>query len=66
MINEVFGYLNERGLDIEQSLISARQLGQIMDMISERKITGTVLFFGFPTPGTIANLFISTYGQRDY
>jgi len=41
MINEIFGYLNDRSVDIPHSAISAKQLGQIMDLITSGKITGT-------------------------
>jgi aspartyl-tRNA(Asn)/glutamyl-tRNA(Gln) amidotransferase subunit B len=40
VINELFGRLNKEGKGIEQSPISAEQLGGILDLIAERVISG--------------------------
>ena len=40
VINELFGRLNKEGKRIEQSPISADQLGGILDLIAERVISG--------------------------
>src|SRR6202162_5874155 len=40
VINELFGRLNKEGKGIEQSPISADQLGGILDLIAERVISG--------------------------
>jgi len=40
VINELFGRLNKEGKGIEQSPISADQLGDILDLIAERVISG--------------------------
>ncbi|HEX5600413.1 MAG TPA: Asp-tRNA(Asn)/Glu-tRNA(Gln) amidotransferase subunit GatB, partial [Hyphomicrobiaceae bacterium] len=36
VINELFGRLNKEGLDIEQSPVSAEQLGRILDLIASK------------------------------
>ncbi|MEM7633972.1 MAG: Asp-tRNA(Asn)/Glu-tRNA(Gln) amidotransferase subunit GatB [Pseudomonadota bacterium] len=42
VINELFGRLNKEGKDIEDSPISAGQLGAIVDMISDKTISGKI------------------------
>src|SRR5437763_85946 len=42
VINELFGRLNQEGKAIEQSPISAEQLGGILDLIAERVISGKI------------------------
>ena len=42
VINELFGRLNKEGSDIENSPISADQLGSIVDMISDKTISGKI------------------------
>ncbi len=42
VINELFGRLNKEGTDIEDSPISAGQLGAIVDMISDKTISGKI------------------------
>jgi aspartyl-tRNA(Asn)/glutamyl-tRNA(Gln) amidotransferase subunit B len=42
MINELFGRLNKEGLGIEESPVSATQLGGIVDLISDRTISGKI------------------------
>jgi aspartyl-tRNA(Asn)/glutamyl-tRNA(Gln) amidotransferase subunit B len=42
VINELFGRLNKGGKGIEQSPVSARQLGAILDLIAEQVISGKI------------------------
>jgi len=42
VINELFGRLNKEGKSIEQSPISAGQLGAILDLIAEQVISGKI------------------------
>jgi len=42
VINELFGRLNKEGLDIEQSPVSAEQLGRILDLIASKIISGKI------------------------
>ncbi len=42
VINELFGRLNKEGLDIEQSPVSAEQLGGILDLIASKTISGKI------------------------
>src|ERR671929_879408 len=42
VINELFGRLNKEGKGIEQSPLSAAQLGAILDLIAERVISGKI------------------------
>src|SRR5262249_5667287 len=42
VINELFGRLNKDGKGIEQSPVSARQLGAILDLIAEQVISGKI------------------------
>ncbi|MGI9512147.1 MAG: Asp-tRNA(Asn)/Glu-tRNA(Gln) amidotransferase subunit GatB [Anderseniella sp.] len=42
VINELFGRLNKEDTDIEDSPISASQLGSIVDMISDKTISGKI------------------------
>ena len=42
VINQLFGRLNKEGKDIEDSPISAGQLGAIVDMISDKTISGKI------------------------
>ncbi|MFO7298437.1 MAG: Asp-tRNA(Asn)/Glu-tRNA(Gln) amidotransferase subunit GatB [Pseudomonadota bacterium] len=42
VINELFGRLNKEGLDIEQSPVSAEQLGRILDLIASKTISGKI------------------------
>src|SRR5262249_35093442 len=42
VINELFGRLNKEGKGIEQSPISADQLGYILDLLAERVISGKI------------------------
>jgi aspartyl-tRNA(Asn)/glutamyl-tRNA(Gln) amidotransferase subunit B len=42
VINELFGRLNREGKEIEQSPVSAEQLGDILDLIVERVISGKI------------------------
>ena len=42
VINELFGRLNKEGLDIEQSPVSAVQLGSIIDLITAKTISGKI------------------------
>src|SRR5262249_54524119 len=42
VINELFGRLNKEGKGIEQSPISADQLGCILDLLAERVISGKI------------------------
>ncbi|MEM9360763.1 MAG: Asp-tRNA(Asn)/Glu-tRNA(Gln) amidotransferase subunit GatB, partial [Pseudomonadota bacterium] len=42
VINDVFGRLNKEGLDIEDSPVSAGQLGSILDLIHNHTISGKI------------------------
>ncbi|WP_349367644.1 Asp-tRNA(Asn)/Glu-tRNA(Gln) amidotransferase subunit GatB [Salinarimonas sp.] len=42
VINELFGRLNKEGLDIERSPVSADQLGEIVDLIADKTISGKI------------------------
>jgi aspartyl-tRNA(Asn)/glutamyl-tRNA(Gln) amidotransferase subunit B len=42
VINELFGRLNREGKAIEETPVSAAQLGEIVDLISERTISGKI------------------------
>jgi aspartyl-tRNA(Asn)/glutamyl-tRNA(Gln) amidotransferase subunit B len=42
VINELFGRLNKEGKEIERSPVSAEQLGDILDLIAERVISGKI------------------------
>jgi aspartyl-tRNA(Asn)/glutamyl-tRNA(Gln) amidotransferase subunit B len=42
VINELFGRLNKEGRDIEQSPVSATQLGEILDLIAAGTISGKI------------------------
>jgi len=42
VINELFGRLNKEGLEIEQSPVSAEQLGGILDLIASKTISGKI------------------------
>lgn len=42
VINDFFGRLNQQGLEVEQSPISADQLGDIVDLISRGDISGKI------------------------
>ena len=42
VINELFGRLNKEGLGIEESPVSAAQLGSIIDLIGESVISGKI------------------------
>ena len=42
VINELFGRLNKEGLQISDSPVSAKQLGNIIDLISEGTISGKI------------------------
>ncbi len=42
VINELFGRLNKEGLDVTQSPVSADQLGQIVDLITDGTISGKI------------------------
>ncbi|MEM8972981.1 MAG: Asp-tRNA(Asn)/Glu-tRNA(Gln) amidotransferase subunit GatB [Pseudomonadota bacterium] len=42
VINDVFGRLNKEGLEIEQSPVSADQLGNILDLIQNNTISGKI------------------------
>jgi aspartyl-tRNA(Asn)/glutamyl-tRNA(Gln) amidotransferase subunit B len=42
VINELFGRLNREGKAIEETPVSAAQLGEIIDLISERTISGKI------------------------
>jgi len=42
VINELFGRLNKEGLDIEQSPVSAAQLGDLIDLIAADTISGKI------------------------
>ena len=42
VINELFGRLNKEGMEIEDSPISADQLGAILDMIGDKTISGKI------------------------
>jgi aspartyl-tRNA(Asn)/glutamyl-tRNA(Gln) amidotransferase subunit B len=42
VINELFGRLNKEGKNIEASPVSAAQLGAIIDLISEKTISGKI------------------------
>jgi aspartyl-tRNA(Asn)/glutamyl-tRNA(Gln) amidotransferase subunit B len=42
VINELFGRLNKEGRDIENSPVSASQLGGILDLLSEKVISGKI------------------------
>ncbi|MEN3930938.1 Asp-tRNA(Asn)/Glu-tRNA(Gln) amidotransferase subunit GatB [Microvirga sp. W0021] len=42
VINELFGRLNKESLDIENSPVSAAQLGEIVDLIGEKVISGKI------------------------
>ncbi len=42
VINDVFGRLNKEGLDIEDSPVSAEQLGSILDLIQNNTISGKI------------------------
>ncbi|MFT5509932.1 MAG: aspartyl-tRNA(Asn)/glutamyl-tRNA(Gln) amidotransferase subunit B [Hyphomicrobiaceae bacterium] len=42
VINELFGRLNKEGLEVEQSPVSAAQLGELIDLISSDAISGKI------------------------
>ena len=42
VINELFGRLNKEGLEVEQSPVSAAQLGELIDLISSDTISGKI------------------------
>jgi aspartyl-tRNA(Asn)/glutamyl-tRNA(Gln) amidotransferase subunit B len=42
VINELFGRLNKEGRDIEESPVSAQQLGSIVDLIAANTISGKI------------------------
>ncbi len=42
MINELFGRLNKEALDVEQSPVSAAQLGELIDLIASDAISGKI------------------------
>ena len=42
VINEMFGRLNKEGLDIEQSPVSEKQLGAVLDLIASGAISGKI------------------------
>ena len=42
VINELFGRLNREGLEIDQSPVSAEQLGGILDLIASKTISGKI------------------------
>ena len=42
VINELFGRLNKEGLDVEQSPVSAAQLGELIDLITSDAISGKI------------------------
>jgi aspartyl-tRNA(Asn)/glutamyl-tRNA(Gln) amidotransferase subunit B len=42
VINELFGRLNKEGLDVTKSPVSADQLGQIVDLITDGTISGKI------------------------
>jgi aspartyl-tRNA(Asn)/glutamyl-tRNA(Gln) amidotransferase subunit B len=42
VINELFGRLNKEGLDIEQSPVSEKQLGAVLDLIASGAISGKI------------------------
>lgn len=42
IINELFGRLHKEGADIENSPVSAEQLGEIIDLIGEKVISGKI------------------------
>lgn len=42
VINELFGRLNKEGVDIDNSPVSASQLGAIIDLIGEKTISGKI------------------------
>src|ERR1700730_17409818 len=42
VINELFGRLHKEGQEIERSPVSAEQLGDILDLIAERVISGKI------------------------
>ena len=42
VVNELFGRLNKEGRDIEQSPVSAEQLGRILDLIASGTISGKI------------------------
>ncbi|MGI9475708.1 MAG: Asp-tRNA(Asn)/Glu-tRNA(Gln) amidotransferase subunit GatB [Hyphomicrobiaceae bacterium] len=42
VINELFGRLNKEGLEVEQSPLSAAQLGELIDLITSDAISGKI------------------------
>jgi aspartyl-tRNA(Asn)/glutamyl-tRNA(Gln) amidotransferase subunit B len=40
--NDLFGHLNDRGLELSQSPMTAAQLGQLLDLLSTGKISGRI------------------------
>lgn len=42
VINELFGRLNKEGLEVEQSPVSAAQLGELIDLITSDAISGKI------------------------
>jgi aspartyl-tRNA(Asn)/glutamyl-tRNA(Gln) amidotransferase subunit B len=41
VVNDIFGFMNEKNLDFTNSPLTSVQLGQLMDLIATGKISGT-------------------------
>jgi aspartyl-tRNA(Asn)/glutamyl-tRNA(Gln) amidotransferase subunit B len=67
VINELFGRLNKQGLTIATSPVSAEQLGRIVDLVAEGKISGKMakdLFEIVWTEGGDPHAIVADRGMR--
>ncbi len=67
VINELFGRLNKEGVDIDDSPVSSSQLGAIIDLISDKTISGKIgkqLFEIVWTDGGDPNQIVEERGMK--
>ena len=67
VINELFGRLNKEGVEIEDSPVSSDQLGAIVDLISDKTISGKIgkqLFEIVWTDGGDPNKIVEDRGMK--
>ncbi len=67
VINELFGRLNKEGVDIDDSPVSSSQLGAIVDLISDKTISGKIgkqLFEIVWTDGGDPNKIVEDRGMK--
>jgi len=67
VINELFGRLNKEGVDIDDSPVSSGQLGAIIDLISDKTISGKIgkqLFEIVWTDGGDPNKIVEDRGMK--